>query len=341
MAPAAARPDVYAVLRPVMALLTISVAVSMVWIMNWKESLQNFLMGPGIVKRIMITALVLINWKSMPFTYQFRVFYTIIYHIYIRKRPGLGPSALFKPMISTTYTSVFEIDYNLHKSNSSFFTDVDVSRAQLVSYLLRPAMTNLAHNTSSRYILDPKSGEPMKGALGVVLGSVQCSFHKEIGLYKKYELWSRVLCWDRKWLYILTHFLPAGTAKLTSWLNSGLGRSKARPNSDLASGWERKVQATAISKYVFKIGRLTVNPARILDDSGLLPERPGGWIEGSEEQLGDMSVDLSNIDLTMDKELDWRLIEAQRRKGMIIAARFHALDEAKNLFDGGENGALA
>ncbi|KAL2678523.1 hypothetical protein Neosp_009270 [[Neocosmospora] mangrovei] len=338
MASVAARPDVYAVLRPVMALLTISVAVSMVWILNWKESLQDFLMGPGIVKRVMITVFVLINWKNMPF---FRVFYTIIYHVYIRKRPSLGPRALFKPMISTTYTSIFEIDYNLHKSNSSFFTDFDVSRSQLVSYLLRPAMTNLAHNTSSRFILDPRSGEPMKGALGVVLGSVQCSFHKEIGLYKRYELWSRVLCWDRKWLYILTHFLPAGTAKPTSWLDNGLRRFKARADSDVASGWERKIQATAISKYVFKIGRLTVHPARILDNSGLLPERPGGWIEGSDEQLGDMSVDLSDIDLAIEKEWDWRRVEAQRRKGMTIAARFHALDEAKNLFDGGENGALA
>jgi hypothetical protein len=81
-------------------------------------------------------------------TYQFRVFYTIIHYIYIRRSPSRGPRALFKPTISTAYTSVFEIDYNLHESNSGFFTDLDVSRAHIVSYLLRPAMTNLAHNTS-------------------------------------------------------------------------------------------------------------------------------------------------------------------------------------------------
>lgn len=274
-------------------------------------------------------------------TYQFRVFCTIMHHIYIRKSPRLGPKALFKPIISTTYTSVFEIDYNLHKSSSSFFTDLDVSRAHLVSFLLRPAMTNLAHNTASRFIMDPKAGKPIKGALCIPLRSVQCSFHKEIGLYKRYELWSRVLCWDRKWLYILTHFLPVGTAKPTSWLDPGFGKSQPRAHSDLGGGWENKIQATAISKYVFKIGRFTVHPARVLDNSGLLPERPGGWIKGGEEQLGDMSVDLSDTDLTIDKEWDWRRIEVKRRKGMTIAARFHALDEAKNLFDGGENGALA
>ncbi|KAI8664853.1 hypothetical protein NCS56_00919500 [Fusarium sp. Ph1] len=296
-----ARLDAFAMFRPVMALLVISVAVSTAWMLNCKESLRDMLMGPGILKRIMITMFVLLNWKDMPLAWTFRVFYTIIHHIYIRKSPSLGPRALFKPIISTTYTSVFEIDYNLHKSNSSFFTDLDVSRAHLVSYLLRPAMTNLAHNTSSRFILDPKT---------------EC-------------------------LYILTHFLPAGTAKPTSWLNPGFGKSEVRAGSDPAGGWERKIQATAISKYVLKIRRFTVHPARILDNSGLLPERPGGWIEGGEEQLGDMSVDLSDIDLTIDQEWDWRRIEAQRRKGMTIAARFHALDEAKNLFDGGENAALA
>ncbi|UPK92706.1 hypothetical protein LCI18_003641 [Fusarium solani-melongenae] len=341
MAPTAARLDAFAMIRPVMALLVISVALSTAWMLDCKESLRDLLMGPGILKRIMITMFVLLNWKSMPLAWTFRVFCTIINHIYIRKSPRLGPKALFKPIMSTTYTSVFEIDYNLHKSNSSFFTDIDVSRAHLVSFLLRPAMTNLAHNTSSRFILDPKTGEPMKGALSILLGSVQCSFHREIGLYKRYELWSRVLCWDRKWLYILTHFLPAGTAKPTSWFNPRFDKPEPRADSDLDSGWESKIQATAISKYVFKIGRFTVHPARILENSGLLPERPGGWIEGSEEQLGDMSVDLSDTDLTIDKGWDWRRVEAQRRKGMTIAARFHALDEAKNFFDGGNNGVLA
>ncbi|RSL42260.1 hypothetical protein CEP54_015542 [Fusarium duplospermum] len=341
MAQAATRPDVFVMLRPILALLTISLAASTPWMLDWKDSLWDLFMGPGILKRIMITMFVLVNWKNMPLAWTFRVFYYIIHNMYIRRSPRLGPRALFKPIVTTTYTSIFEIDYNLHKSNSTFFTDVDVSRSHLVSYLLRPAMTNLAHNTSSRFILDPKTGKPIKGALGILLGSVQCSFHKEVALYKRYELWSRVLCWDRKWLYILTHFLPAGTAKPTSWLDAGFRGSEVRTGADPADSWAKKVQATAISKYVFKLGRLTVHPGRILDNAGLLPERPGGWIEGSEEQLGDMSIDLSDIDLTVDREWDWRRVEAQRRKGMTIAAHFHALDQAKGLFDGGENGVLA
>ncbi|KAJ3460929.1 hypothetical protein MRS44_011796 [Fusarium solani] len=238
MAPTA-RLDAFAMLRPVMALLVISVAVSTAWMLNCKESLRDLLMGPGILKRIMITMFVLLNWNDMPLAW--------------------------------------------------------------TRLLYRPRCLPRTHSLLSAA---PRYDEP--GAQ-----------------------------------YLLTHFLPAGTAKPTSWLNPGFGKSEVRAGSDPASGWERKIQATAISKYVFKIGRFTVHPARILDNSGLLPKRPGGWIEGSEEQLGDMFVDLSDTDLTIDKEWDWRRVEAQRRKCMTIAARFHALDEAKNLFDGGENGALA
>ncbi len=216
-----------------------------------------------------------------------------------------------------------------------------MSRTHLVSYLFRPSMRRLTHNTRSRFILDPRTGEPMRGPLGILLGSVQCSFHREVGPYQRYEVWSKVLCWDRKWVYIVTHWLPRGTAVPTSWLDPGFGRRRVRGQADPQGGWERKILATAISKYVFKVGRFTVHPARILDDAGMLPERPGGWIEGGEEQLGDMEADLSDVDLAVEGEWDWRRVEAQRRKGMETAAKFHAVDEAKSLFDGGTNGALA
>ena len=36
--------------------------------------------------------------------------------------------------------------------------------------------------------------------LGLALGEVQCSFKKEVKVYEKYEMWTRVLCWDQKWM---------------------------------------------------------------------------------------------------------------------------------------------
>lgn len=231
------------------------------------------------------------------------------------------------------------MDYNLHKSNSTYFADLDVSRTHLVAYLCRPAMRRLARNDKTRFVLDPKTKEPVKGSLGIMLGSVGCSFKKEIPVYKSFELWSRVLCWDRKWFYIVTHFVPKGVAVPTGWMDPGLSKTKTRSDRDASDGWEKKIYATALSKYVFKVGRYTVHPAIVLEGSGLLPERPGGWQSG-ENKTGDETADISDIDVSVDGAWDWRRVEAHRRKGMEIAGQFNSLDGLHDVFDGGSNGAL-
>lgn len=339
MASASSRVDAFALIAPVFIPATLGGAGYAAWKLDWKIMIKSFLTGPGRTSRIMLLLFMFFNWKNLPFAWTYRVFYSIIHHHIVRKSPQLGPRALFKPMISKTWAPVLEIDYNLHKSNSTFFSDLDVSRTHLVSYLLRPTMRALTHNTKSKLVLDPASGAPMKGPLGILLGAVTCSFKKEVAPYKTYELWSRVLCWDRKWLFVITHFVPKGTAKPTEWLDPKYGKVQTRSAQDAAGGWERKIIATAISKYVFKVGRLTVHPALILEHSNMLPERPGGW-QGGENGLGDESVDVSDIDLRFEGEWDWRRTEAHRRQGMDLAAHFNALEGGHNLFDGGNTGAL-
>ncbi|POR37231.1 Uncharacterized protein TPAR_02564 [Tolypocladium paradoxum] len=306
---------------------------------NWPVVTRSFLTGPGRTSRILVLLFVIFNWKNLPLAWTYRVFYAIIYHNIVRKSPQLAPRALFKPIISETRSPLLEIDYNLHKSNSTYFTDLDVSRTHLVGFLCRPALRKLAHNQQAKLVLDPTTGRPTTGSMGIMLGAVSCSFKREIGAYKSYELWSRVLSWDRKWMYIVTHFVPKGSAKPTEWLDPRFGRVKKRGPGDAMGGWEKKIHATAVSKYVFKLGRFTVNPATVLSESGLLPERPGGWTSG-EGQVGDETADISDVDLAKDGEWDWQRVEAQRRRGMELASQFQGLDDSHALFDGGSNGAL-
>ncbi|KAH7148499.1 hypothetical protein EDB81DRAFT_792406 [Dactylonectria macrodidyma] len=258
----------------------------------------------------------------------------------LRKSPKHDSRMLFKPMITPSHSPLLEIDYNLHKSNSTYFADLDISRTHLVSYLGRASMASLSKNSKTKMVLDPATGHPVKGPFGIMLGAVECSFKSEISAYKGFEMWSRVLTWDRKWFYIVTHFLPKNAARPTEWLDTRCAKMRVRGSGDAAGGWEKKIYATAISKYVFKLGRFTVHPAYILGgESGLLPERPGGWMSG-EEQLGDLSEDLSDVNLSVDGEWDWRRVEAQRRKGMELAANFHELEKLHSVFDGGNHGAL-
>lgn len=271
---------------------------------------------------------------------QTRVFHSFILHT-LRPRRPLPPRALFHYSITSTRNTLLESDYNLHKSNSTYFSDLDVSRSHLITHLLGPAMPRLADNGKNRLVLD-RDGFAVRGGFGIGLGAVFCSFRREIGVMQGYETWSRVLSWDRKWLYIVTHFVVKGKVRPTGW--DGRARGKVRPKNVRVEGLDegkeedfgKWVIATAVSKYVFKLGRFTVHPAIVIGENGLLPERPGGWRAGegevgAEEELGDVD---------QEGEWDWRRVEHERRKGMEYAEHFAKLDGTNRLFDGGEDGAL-
>lgn len=116
----------------------------------------------------------------------------------------------------------------------------------------------------------------------MALGAVSCSFRKEIKPYEQYEMWTRVLTWDQKWFYIVTHFVRKDAAKPTGISLYPSQQSRlARLKSTLAArsrGTEEKtrpvIYASALSKCVFKKGRITIAPQVMLEASGLLPPRP-------------------------------------------------------------------
>ncbi len=155
----------------------------------------------------------------------------------------------------------------------------------------------MANNKKNKLVLD-KSGKAIDGGFGIGLGAVFCSFRREIGAVQGYEMWSRILAWDRKWLYIVTHFVVKGKVRPTKW--DGRRGGRTRPKVVRADGkdgdaqevpdWTKHVIATAISKYVFKLGRFTIHPAIMLEANGMLPERPGeGWREVLPRQEPQMS----------------------------------------------------
>ncbi|KAL2758292.1 hypothetical protein ACRALDRAFT_1074948 [Sodiomyces alcalophilus JCM 7366] len=319
------------------------------WKIQWRWGLERFFTGPGNISRILLLFFVISNWKNMPGVWTYRIWHAIIYHCFIRKSPKLGPRALFRPMIAETHAPLTEIDYNIHKSNSTYFSDLDIARTHLVTHLLRPGLRRLTHNTQSGLVLDEQTGKPRTGRMGIMLGAVHCSFRREITGYRGYEMWTRILSWDRKWLYMVTHFVPSGVARPTEYLDVKFGALRTRkgtgkdgsatPATATATAdpaaWEKKIHATAVSKYVFKLGRFTVNPSYILEASELLPARPGGWRSGPNG-VGDEDVDLA--DVVDDGTWDWKMVEKRRRAGMEFAQQFANLDALGAWFDGGDGG---
>ena len=102
---------------------------------------------------------------------------------------------------------------------------------------------------------------------------MSCTFRKEIKPYQPYEIWSRILSWDHKWLYIVSHFVRKDAVKPTThtlypWQKPGESTTSVARKEDA-------IFASALSKCVWKKGRQTVPPEIMLQVSGLLPPKPG------------------------------------------------------------------
>jgi len=259
----------------------------------------------------------------------------------------LRPSSLFLPTITSSRSGLYESDYNLHKSNSTYFSDLDVSRSHLASIILQPGVGKLHQNKTTKLVLDP-NGNPALGKWGIMLGSVMCSFKREIGMFEGFEMWSRLLCWDRKWLYIVTHFVKKGTVKPSAYIltdgswfgKKGYKKVNGKGNAELD---EKSICASAISKYVLKLGRLTIHPEVHLECSGMLPPRPGGWakMDGSNTGTPELHPLTGEIREPREDDVwDWQRVVAENEKGLRYAEKFAALDDLHNEFTGSKEPAI-
>ncbi|KAK6610734.1 capsule polysaccharide biosynthesis protein [Botrytis cinerea] len=304
-------------------------------------SVQNLILntvtGPGSYSRIAIAILLLGNLKNLPGVWHYRVLKGLFQHVIFSKRyipAELGPASLFLPIINPSHSTLWECDYNAHKSNSTYFSDLDVTRAHLVACLLQP---------EDGLVLDA-NGKKMRGRWGIILGGTSCSFRKEVAPYGSYEMWSRLLCWDKKWIYIVTHFVKKGKVKPKGYVlgdGSWFGGRNARfvAQEEEADNIEEKyILATGISKYVIKLGRMTIHPEVLLASSGLLPEKPGGWATMSVS--GNQLLFLLNEIAEGPGAWTWEKTVAENEKGLKYAEHFAALDGLTAEFSGSKAPAL-
>ncbi|KAI9923581.1 hypothetical protein ASPWEDRAFT_40472 [Aspergillus wentii DTO 134E9] len=214
--------------------------------------------------------LTIINIKNLPLFWHFRVLYYFVTNLRWRASDPLFPKGtpiacikgkpthpVFVPYGITSRAPILETDYNFHKSNSTYFSDIDISRTALVSRLYTPGLAIISKEVDKELAeaaLKEGRKPPGKKSIYVALGSVYCSFKREIKPFELFEIQSKVIAWDQKWVFILTFFLRPAAKK----------------------GGEKTLLATALSKYVVKKGRLSVQPERVLRASGFLPPRPDG-----------------------------------------------------------------
>lgn len=232
----------------------------------------------------------LLNIKNLPLAWEFRLIYRSwrawttkrdVANLLEKAGAGHSPESsvpasahpLFAPLTMTTTTPLLETDHNLHKSNSTYFSDLDESRTALLVHLL----------SSTKFSPAELEREGFKGNFSVMLGSVHTSFLKEIKPYELYQVRSRVLGWDDKWILIGSVFVRPKTEKdkQREWKASArrakqLGTSEAELRKDASDDESEVLLASCLSKYVIKKGRFTVPPYRSFKAAGWLPEKPDG-----------------------------------------------------------------
>ncbi|RMZ78942.1 hypothetical protein DV737_g3682, partial [Chaetothyriales sp. CBS 132003] len=217
--------------------------------------------------RNLFILLCLVNLKSLPFAWHLRLFYQFARHLRRTERAlRTGDVAvkagethpLFQSVSIHSRTPLYETDYNLHKSNSTYFIDLDESRTALIAKIYGPAIGRGGERALEK--------EGYHGRINVMLGSVHTSFHKEIKPYERYEVRSRVLGWDKKWLVLLSFFI--------------------RPAKGGGDGGKEELLASSLSKYVVKKKRFTVSPDRCLRSAGWLPPAPeDGQLEDGDGRI--------------------------------------------------------
>ncbi|KAJ9233980.1 hypothetical protein DTO207G8_9012 [Paecilomyces variotii] len=218
--------------------------------------------------KLALIVVILSNFKCLPLVWHIRLlrgFRFVLRSNRYKKEPG--PAQLFQPLIISSGGSLMEMDYNLHKSNSTYFADLDVARCHLMCTLFNRGV-DYARNTKSLDFLGSSDG-----MVGLALGAVSCTFRREVKPCQRYEIWSRVLTWDQKWMYIVTHFVRKDAIKPRSFtLLPGQVRRRQGKLKDLAKK-EDAIFASSLSKCVWKKGRRTIPPELMLQASGLLPPR--------------------------------------------------------------------
>ena len=234
-----------------------------------------------------------------------------------------------------------------------------------MSLLLSPGLDEYAERL--------KRGEET-GQFVIALGAAACvSTRDQSG--ESYEIWTRVLAWDGKWCYVVSHFVKKGAVRPRGYVmpGQGTGRSWFRKGGEMQNAEQGKQEdqgkyifASALSKYVLKSGRKTIPPQTVWERIGLIPGKPeevdsdaptpatkheeGSAEEGSGGKAA-LKEDAKEIGRLLDDSLEpkiekeeggwtWEAVEKERIRGMELAQHMGALDGLDLEFTGGNSMAL-
>lgn len=205
--------------------------------------------------KLLLAVLAVLSYKNLPFAYVLKFYGGAFQHLVSQRGKYLkngrkntfgitteskGPLAIFEPVSYGSYVSPMEYDMFMHKSNSTYFADLDMARLKMMCYVFQKALFSYMLNEHKDFKKASVFNTPF-----IPVARVECTFKKELKLFETYDIVSKVGAWDDKWLYVISKFVKRK---------------------------DKRIVAIGITKYVFKLGRVTIPPEVMVDRSGLLTE---------------------------------------------------------------------
>ncbi|KAI9826785.1 MAG: hypothetical protein M1819_007256 [Sarea resinae] len=297
---------------------------------------------------LLIALFLLSNIKILPGVWHYRLFKALFTQFILHASSPTAtsrthentPPSLFRPLVTASHVPLAECDYNLHKSNSTFFTDLDINRTQLLARLFKSVLGK-RRPRSRRHGTEGKTteGNTGSGKVGLALGSVMCTFRRQIRPFQRYDICSRVLTWDDKWLYVVSHFVEKGAIHVTPAFGPGEESVVAADAAAAAAADgdkerarvhvpETAIYSSAIARYVFKEGRITVAPSVVLEEAGFLPSSAN-----SEEETEGTRAEVEG-DVRVLERSTCTQVEEERRKGEKFARALAMLGDLPEAFGG-------
>lgn len=139
------------------------------------------------------------SYKTVPGAYFVRFYYAIFPLVFGPAITGKKDTANIRKLQQnklsavgyveySTYASPMECDFYFHKNNATYFSELDVSRGELMCRVLQKLFIE-----SKRYPFIP-------------VANVFTNFLKEIKPFETYRVASNIMCWDEKWIYVASRF---------------------------------------------------------------------------------------------------------------------------------------
>lgn len=125
-----------------------------------------------------------------------------------------------------------DLDFNLHMTNARYHSVMDLGRIDL-----------LVRTDLGRVML--------RRRWTTVLGAVNVRFRRSLKPFQRFELVSRVLCWDEKWIFIEHRVeTAAGTAAVAVMQGVFLAGGKPVPTAEVLAALDLPAESPPMPDFV-------------------------------------------------------------------------------------------